>query len=101
MKSSFNDIINSERPVLVDVYAEWCGPCKTMMPILSDFKKQIGDKVRVIKIDSDKNQALMQKYGIRGVPTLMLFQNGELLWRQSGVVPASQLTEIVRPYVES
>jgi len=101
MKSSFNDIINSERPVLVDVYAEWCGPCKTMMPILSDFKKQIGDKVRVIKIDSDKNQALMQKYGIRGVPTIMLFQNGELLWRQSGVVPASQLTEIVRPYVES
>lgn len=101
MKSSFNDIINSERPVLVDVYAEWCGPCKTMTPILSDFKKQIGDKVRVIKIDSDKNQALMQKYGIRGVPTLMLFQNGELLWRQSGVVPASQLTEIVSPYVES
>ncbi len=101
MKSSFNDIINSERPVLVDVYAEWCGPCKTMMPILSDFKKQIGDKVRVIKIDSDKNQTLMQKYGIRGVPTLMLFQNGELLWRQSGVVPASQLTEIVGPYVES
>lgn len=100
MKSSFNDIINSERPVLVDVYAEWCGPCKTMMPILSDFKKQIGDKVRVIKIDSDKNQALMQKYGIRGVPTLMLFQNGELLWRQSGVVPANQLTEIVKPYLE-
>lgn len=99
MKSSFNDIINSERPVLVDVYAEWCGPCKTMMPILSDFKKQMGDKVRVVKIDSDKNQALMQKYGIRGVPTLMLFQNGELLWRQSGVVPTNQLTEVVQPYL--
>ncbi len=93
--SKFNELINSDTPVLVDFFAEWCGPCKTMMPILDDLAKDVQGKARVIKIDVDKNQAVATKYNVRGVPTLVLFKNGKQVWRQSGVVQANQIREII------
>lgn len=94
-KETFNEIINGDTPVLVDFFAEWCGPCKMMSPILKDFATQMGDRVRVIKIDVDKNPAVAQNYHIQGVPTLILFQKGQLKWRQSGVVQKKQLEHVV------
>jgi len=92
---TFSDIINGETPVLVDFFATWCGPCKTMSPILKDFASQMGDRVRVVKIDVDKAPTTAETYKIQGVPTLILFKKGEILWRQSGVVQKNQLVKVV------
>lgn len=94
-KETFADIINGDTPVLVDFFATWCGPCKTMSPILKDFSTQMGDRVRVIKIDVDKATATAEAYKIQGVPTLILFKKGEILWRQSGVVQKTQLVKVI------
>ncbi len=92
---TFSDIINGDTIVLVDFFATWCGPCKTMSPILKDFASQMGDRVRVIKIDVDKAPTTAETYKIQGVPTLILFRNGEILWQQSGVVQKNQLVKII------
>jgi thioredoxin 1 len=92
----FNEIIQSNTPTLIDFHATWCGPCKAMAPILQETKQALGDSVQIIKIDVDKNQPLAQTLGIQGVPTLVLYRNGELIWRQSGVVPKHQLVEVVK-----
>ncbi|WP_340202294.1 thioredoxin [Ascidiimonas sp. W6] len=95
MKSSFQKIIDSEVPVLVDFYADWCGPCKTLAPILKEVKHELGDHIKVVKIDIDKNQKLAARFQVRGVPTMMLFQNKEQLWRQSGVLPKHEIIKII------
>ena len=92
--ASFKDIINSETPVLVDFFAEWCGPCKMMPPILKEVKAKFKEDIKILKIDVDKNQQVAQKYSIQGVPTLILFQQGEIKWRKSGVIPASDLIRV-------
>ena len=96
MKVNFSDIINSETPVLVDFYADWCGPCKVMAPILQEVKTNMGDEVRIIKIDVDNNQALAGQYRIMSIPTLVMFKNGKEVWRQVGVLSASAIRQKVR-----
>lgn len=96
--SAFNDRINSNQLTLVDFFATWCGPCKTMAPMLTDLKKKVGDDASILKIDVDQNPALAQKFKIQSVPTLILFKSGKPLWRQSGVVPVHQLEQIVNQY---
>jgi thioredoxin 1 len=94
-RESFGDIIKGETPVLVDFFAEWCGPCKMMKPILEELRKRMGDKVRILKIDIDKSPAAANSLQIQSVPTLMLFKAGQQLWRQSGVVQAAELERII------
>lgn len=97
--SSFSSIINSSQLVLIDFYADWCGPCKALTPILKDVKHELADTIKIIKIDVDKNQALASKYQVRGVPTMMLFKNGKQLWRQSGVLQKNEIITIINQHL--
>ena len=92
---TFQEMIHQNKPVLVDFFATWCGPCKMMAPILEDLKKRVGDAVTIIKVDVDKNPQTAQHFQIQGVPTLILFKNGKPLWRQAGVVAAKDLEKII------
>lgn len=93
--NNFDTIINSDKPVLVDFFATWCGPCKMLSPILREVKDSLGNNVSIIKIDVDKNQQISSKYQVRGVPTMILFQNGKQLWRQSGVVSKEEIIKTI------
>jgi len=97
--ANFQEIIASDKPVLVDFSAEWCGPCKMMPPILKQVKDAMGDDITIIKIDVDKNPSAANAYKIQSVPTLMIFKNSQTKWRQSGVVQAGQLQQIIKQYV--
>jgi len=97
--ASFQDIINQNVPVLVDFKADWCQPCKMMTPILKQVKQNFHDKLKIIKIDIDKNPAIAQKFGIRSVPTLVLFKNGKEVWKQSGVLQSNQINSIINTYL--
>ncbi len=96
--AAFTDILNKEKLVLVDFFAEWCGPCKMMAPILKDLKTKVGDDATILKMDVDKNPALANHFQIQGVPTLILFKDGQPVWRQSGVVAANQLQQVISQY---
>ena len=96
MKSSFKKIISSKTPVLVDFFADWCGPCKMLAPILKDVKQELGDAIKIVKIDVDKNQSIAAKYQVKGVPTMLLFKNGKQIWRQSGVLQKKDLVQIIQ-----
>ncbi|MFT5860596.1 MAG: thioredoxin 1 [Flavobacteriaceae bacterium] len=94
--ASFQEIINSNIPTLVDFHATWCGPCKTMSPIIDEVKSELGPSVRILKIDVDKNPAVSTKFKIRGVPTFILFKNGEIVWKESGVIPKRTLLSTIQ-----
>lgn len=96
MKSSFKKIIDSKTPVLVDFFAEWCGPCKMLAPILDQVKDELGDAIKIVKIDVDKNQKLANKYQVRGVPTMLLFKDGKQVWRQSGVLQKNDIVSVIK-----
>lgn len=96
---NFQEIIQSDKPVLIDFFATWCGPCKMMPSILTELKQKMGHRASIIKIDVDKNKKVAQQYQIQSVPTLMLFKNGKLIWRKSGVIPARELEKMILPHV--
>lgn len=98
MKSNFNTIIDSKVPVLVDFYAEWCGPCKSLAPILEQVKSELGDTVKIVKIDVDKNHVLAANFRVKGVPTLLLFKDGKQVWRESGVLQKNELIKILQSH---
>ncbi|MFZ6052335.1 thioredoxin [Halocola ammonii] len=95
MKSNFSEIIKGDKPVLIDFYADWCQPCKMQAPILKELKSKLGDDVKIVKIDTEKNQQLAVKYQVRSIPTLMIFMNGEVKWRKSGVAQAGELEQVI------
>ena len=95
MNSNFDQLIQSEKPILVDFFATWCGPCQMLSPILKEVKEQLGDQISIIKIDVDKNQQVAAQYQVRGVPTMILFQKGKQLWRQSGVVDKNTIVNVI------
>ena len=95
MKANFDSIIQDSRPVVVDFHALWCGPCKVQSPILKDVAEELGDSIRIIKIDVDRNPEIAVRYGIQGVPTLMIFKKGELKYRQSGLHDRTQLISLI------
>ena len=97
-QSKFGELIKSETPTFVDFSAEWCGPCKMMAPILKEAKDKLGDKATIIKVDVDRNREAAEHFQIQGVPTLILFKNGQVKWRQSGVVPANTLIDVIHQY---
>ncbi len=99
MKDRFTNIINTNTPVLIDFYADWCGPCKMLSPILKEVKDEMGERIKVIKIDVDKNQSLAAQYQVRGVPTMLLFKNGQQLWRQSGVLQKNDIINTINSYI--
>jgi len=101
MKGNFEQLINSDVPVLVDFYAEWCQPCKIQSPVLQELAREGNGRIRVIKIDVDKNPLIAQRYQIQGVPTLILFRNGQVLWRQSGVTPKHLLKKVLSEFLIS
>jgi len=97
--TSFSELINQEVPVLVDFKADWCGPCKMMIPILKQVKQNFKDQIKIIKIDIDQTPSVAQKYAVRGVPTLILFKKGKSVWRQSGVLQANELNTIINSHL--
>jgi thioredoxin 1 len=99
--ASFKELTSSSTPTLVDFFATWCGPCKTLAPILKDLKKELGESVTILKVDVDKNPKAAQKFGVRGVPLLILFKNGDIVWKESGVRPMAELKEIILPHTEA
>jgi len=99
MKGSFNKLIQSDTPVLIDFYADWCAPCKMLTPILKDVKSELGDQIKVVKIDVDNNNAIAGRFQIRGVPTMMLFKEGKVLWRQSGVLPKDAILNAIENHL--
>lgn len=94
--SQFHELINRNTPTLVDFYADWCGPCKMMPPVLKEVKNELGESVNIIKVDVDKNQKAANKYGIRSIPTLILFKNGKIMWRKTGVAQAREIKNAVK-----
>ncbi|KPQ13297.1 MAG: thioredoxin [Algoriphagus marincola HL-49] len=96
---TFQELINGDTPVLVDFFATWCGPCKMMQPILEDTSRQLGDRIKIVKVDVDRNPLAASTFQVRGVPTLILFQKGKVLWRESGVVPAHQLVKVIESHL--
>lgn len=99
MANTFSEIIKSDTPTLVDFYAEWCGPCKMMKPILEELKTKIGDSAKIIKIDVDKSPQVLNTFQIQGIPTLILFKKGEIKWRQSGVVLSNELERVIHQHL--
>ena len=95
---TFKEIINQDKPVLVDFFATWCGPCKIMSPVLEDLKKRVGETAQIIKVDVDQNPQAAAAYQVKGVPTLLLFKNGKIVWREAGVFPANELEKIIKQY---
>jgi thioredoxin 1 len=95
MNNDFNTLISSEKPILVDFFATWCGPCQVLAPILKQVKDQLGDQIKIVKIDVDKNQNIATQWQVRGVPTMILFQNGQQLWRQSGVLSKENILQVI------